>query len=412
MKPTRMYVLLLAGLGVVVAWSGCRKDAPAAGAPASGPAESMTRPAAKADAIDAEHLARVQASINAGLRFLLSKRNADGGWGFRSGVSHPALTAMTLKALLGHPGSTPETPAVAGGLRCLMKFRQADGGFYVPGEGDRNYITSVAVMALVDTGDEYRQALVGAVKFLRGLQIVPGSAAPDRELVAERHPWLGGFGYGKGGRPDGSSTGMSMEALHQAGFSGNDPAMQLALGYFKRIQNRTEGTEGQAFVVRGADDGGFIYAINKVAGKFVGESKAGSGRRGLRSYGSMTYTGFKSMLYANVDRRDPRVRAAFEWIREYWRLDSNPNMPHRQSKEGLFYYYHVLAKALRAWGQDVITDKRGVGHNWRAELIDVLAARQAADGSWVNADAERWYEGNPLLATCYAVTALEETLKK
>jgi squalene-hopene/tetraprenyl-beta-curcumene cyclase len=204
---------------------------------------------------------------------------------------------------------------------------------------------------------------------------------------------------------------MWMEALHEAGVSGDDPAMKRALAFVKRMQNRTEGTAGEVFVAKGEDDGGFVYAVRRQGATFVGESKAGESRRGLRSYGSMTYIGFKSMLYANVAKDDPRVQAAYEWIRRYWRLDSNPNMPEGQSKEGLFYYYHVFAKALRAWGQDVIPDARGVKHNWRHELIEVLARQQRADGGWANS-ASRWMEASPVLTTCYSLLALEEALMK
>ena len=81
----------------------------------------------------------------------------------------------------------------------------------------------------------------------------------------------------------------------------------------------------------------------------------------------------------------------------------------KQSKDGLYYYYHVFAKALRAWGQDEIPDARGVKHNWRHELIDVLAGKQKPDGSWVNTTS-RWRETDPVLVTCYAVLALQEAL--
>ena len=413
MGAKRALVILLACAAALACLGGCREKKPPAkpAATASAPAGAITSlPAALTEAIDDDHLVKVQRAINNGLGFLLSKQNADGGWGFQPGASHPALTAMAVKALLRHPQYTPASPPVSKGLGCLMKFRQGDGGFYVPKRGNKNYITSVAVMALVEAGPEYRQPLADAVKFLRGLQIVPGSKAPDGGEIGEKHPWTGGVSYGEHGRPDLSNEGMWMEALHEAGVPGDDPAMQRALAFVKRLQNRTEGTEGQVFVIRGANDGGFVYAIGRKDGEFVAESKAESDDRGLRSYGSMTYTGFKSMLYANVDRKDPRVRAAFDWIREYWRLDANPNMPQLRSRQGLFYYYHVFSKALRAWGQDVIPDKRGVKHNWREELIDVLADIQAGDGSWVNADEARWFEGNPVLATCYAVLALEETL--
>ena len=270
----------------------------------------------------------------------------------------------------------------------------------------------VSVMALAAGKDpRHRDALAGAVRFLRGRQIVPGTKTPGGETIDEKHPYVGGVSYGEHGRPDLSNVGFWMEAMREAGVPGDDPDVQRALAFVKVLQNRTEGTEGQAFVLRGADDGGFVYAVRRQGGEFVGESKAGAGRRGLRSYGTMTYTGFKSMLYANVARKDPRVQAAYEWIRRYWRLDSNPNMPEAQSKQGLFYYYHVFAKSLRAWGQDVITDAQGVGHNWRHELVDVLAGLQRPDGSWVNA-ADRWMESSPILASCYAVLAFQEALGK
>jgi squalene-hopene/tetraprenyl-beta-curcumene cyclase len=75
----------------------------------------------------------------------------------------------------------------------------------------------------------------------------------------------------------------------------------------------------------------------------------------------------------------------------------------------LYYYYHVFAKALRAWGEPVITDTTGMRHNWRHELIEVLAGQVKGDGSWVN-DSDRWWEGEPVLTTCYAILALEEAL--
>ena len=162
------------------------------------------------------------------------------------------------------------------------------------------------------------------------------------------------------------------------------------------------------------NDGGFIYAPFRPGSEAGPESKALTqqvgGRTGPRSYGSMTYAGFMSMLYANVARDDPRIRAAFEWIRKHWRLDSNPNMPETQSKQGLFYYYHMFAKALRAWGHDEIADFRGEKHNWREELIEILHAQIRDDGSWVNAE-ERWLEGSPLLVTTYVTLALQEWLK-
>jgi squalene-hopene/tetraprenyl-beta-curcumene cyclase len=85
-------------------------------------------------------------------------------------------------------------------------------------------------------------------------------------------------------------------------------------------------------------------------------------------------------------------------------------MPAAKSQEGLYYYYHVFAKAMAAWGEPVITDAEGKKHNWREELIDALAQRVRKDGHWEN-DSAQWMEKDPILSTCYAVLALEEALK-
>ena len=370
----------------------------------------LSQATAPAAGLDDAHKAKAQAMAKKGVDFLLSQKNEQGGWGFDPKETHPALTAMVLKTLI-QSGMKVDDPAIAGGFEQLMKFKQPDGGFYNPKEGNANYTTSVAAMVFATANNpKYKEPLDGAVKFLRGQQITAGGKTPSGEAIAKDHPYEGGVSYGKQGRPDLSNQGFWMEAMHEAGVSGDDEAMQRAAAFVKRLQNRSEGMEGE-FKFKGEDDGGFIYAVNKKDGVFVGESMAGDSDRGLRSYGSMTYTGFKSMLYANVSKKDPRVQAAFEWIRKNWRLDTNPNMPEASSKQGLFYYYQVLAKAMRAYGQDVITDSRGIAHNWRHELIDTLAPLQKEAGQWGPNEADRWMEGDAKLVTCYVLMALQDVLK-
>jgi len=393
-------------------------DAPGAAGPADRPdiAAKLSPPPAQTDAIDAEHLGRARKLINDGLTYLLAARDADGGWSM-GGAVRPALTAMALKALVQHPDFDTKDPAVRKGFDILLSYQQKSaphkGGIFNRAEGLANYSTAVAVMAMTASGDpRFKGATRQAVAFLKGQQIVPGAESPDGTKITPEHPFAGGVSYGKHGRPDLSNVGMWVQALHDAGVSGDDPALQRALVFITRTQNRSE-SNPLAWAAAGGNDGGFVYAPAVSASTSRGESKAGRGPagRGLRSYGSMTYVGFKSMLYANVARDDPRVRAAYEWIRRYWRLDSNPNMPMTLSKQGLYYYYHVFAKALRAWGAPVIPDAAGRRHNWRHELIDALARRVRPDGSWVNTE-DRWHEGSPVLVTCYAVLALQEAMKK
>ncbi|MBN1553551.1 MAG: terpene cyclase/mutase family protein [Phycisphaerae bacterium] len=353
-----------------------------------------------------------------GAAYLIRQQNKDGGWSVGEGSATPAITAMVLKALVQHPDYGPDHPAVKKGYEVLLSYKQPDGGIYNPKEGVVAYTSAVALMTLAAAKDpKYDKDIKDLVAYLKSLQIQPGANSADGSNAL-----AGGVSYGPRGRPDLTNVGMWMEALHDAGVKGDDPAMQRAVAFVSRLQNSSE-TNKLAWAAKGTNDGGFVYVMpgaDPGRGKGPGRQRGdrGNGRRprggmrgGIRTYGSLTYTGFKSLLYANVDRNDPRVKAAFSWIRRYWRLDGNPNMPMEQSHQGLYYYYHVFAKALRAWGLPVVTDAKKAKHNWREELIDALAARVNEDGSWVNKASSRWWEGNPVLTTCYAVLALQEAIR-
>lgn len=354
-----------------------------------------------AQRIAAEIENQTRAAMTRGLEYLVGSQRPDGGWELQ-GESHPAMTALAVQCLIQDPRYGPSHPAARRGIEFMLRSRRQDGGIYIESEGMPNYHTSVALMALASTRDEkYKAIIEDAQRFLKRLQWDEGEDH-DRSSV-----WYGGAGYGRSKRPDLSNTQMMLEALHQSGLSPDDPAYQKAMVFISRCQMLSE-TNDQPFA-RGSHDGGFIYSPAN-----NGESKAGEeiveGTPRLRSYGSMTYAGFKSMLYANVGRDDPRVKAAWEWIRGHYTLDSNPNMPHAQSREGLFYFYHVFAKALDAWGEETIVDRGGTPHKWREELCAKLCALQKPDGSWIN-EADRWMEGNPNLVTAYAVLALQTALK-
>ena len=116
----------------------------------------------------------------------------------------------------------------------------------------------------------------------------------------------------------------------------------------------------------------------------------------------MTYAGLKSFLYAGLSKDDVRVRSAKDWISRHYDLKTNPGM----GLQGLYYYYHVFAKALDANGDRWIKDADGKQHNWRADLVDEFDAKQQASGAWTN-EADRWYEGDPNLVTSYCLLALQ-----
>jgi squalene-hopene/tetraprenyl-beta-curcumene cyclase len=204
---------------------------------------------------------------------------------------------------------------------------------------------------------------------------------------------------------------MMLDAMHDAGVSQDDPAMQRALAFIARTQNR-KATNPAQWAQDGAGDGGFVYSPANGGESFASDA-AGEGRYGeklsvksLRSYGSMTYAGFKSMLYAGLSADDPRVKDALGWIARHWTFDENPGL----GQQGYFYYIHAMSRAMHASRRASIEDASGAAHDWRKELVAALVKRQRPDGSWKN-EVERWEESNETLATVYAVLALEEALK-
>jgi squalene-hopene/tetraprenyl-beta-curcumene cyclase len=109
-----------------------------------------------------------------------------------------------------------------------------------------------------------------------------------------------------------------------------------------------------------------------------------------------------SYIYADLRKDDPRVEAVLEWLKTNYTLEENPGM----GKQGLFFYYHTMTKALTAVGNDGLRLSDSKQANWRQNLALKLIQLQQRDGSWANENA-RWWEKEPALVTCYALLSLE-----
>lgn len=338
-------------------------------------------------------------TVDKALSFLASRQDRDGGWTEDYG---PAVTAIVAQAFAQDVHYGSDHPVVQRALAYILRHEQNDGGIYDRKQNLANYETSVVLMFLSSLPEgPHRIRIAKAQAFLTKLQY------DEAERIKRENAWYGGAGYNSSKRPDLSNTQIMLEALNQSGLPKDDPVYQRALVFVSRCQ-MLGATNDQKFA-RGATDGGFIYSP---AGG--GQSKANEGlfesMGPPRSYGSMTYAGFKSMLYAGLTRDDPRIKAALEWIRDHYTLDANPNLPGRRSREGVYYYYHVFARALYAWGEPVITDAAGTPHNWRLDVCRKLISLQRPDGSWVN-ERDRWLEGDPNYVTAVTVLTLQTALK-
>jgi len=343
----------------------------------------------------------VQLAIDRGLLWLQSNQNSNGWW---STPEHPALTALAVSAFMGNPSPhaaerAPET--VGRGYKFILANVRPDGGIY--DKEDENYNTSICLMALVAAHKPEYDPVV-----LRARQWIIGQQAGGKENTGS--PFDGGVGYGSsatGPHTDMNNTYTALEALYYSKALAKDKPMvgakdlnwEAAIHFIERCQNLPSVNKEPWASDDAANKGGFIY--------FPGRSSAGTqtntaGRVTLRSYGTITYAGFLSYIYADLKRDDPRVTAAFDWLRDNYTLEENPGM----GPSGYYYYLQMMSKALSVHGVNELRLKDGTTVDWRRQLVSKLMKLQQTDGSWRN-ENERWMERDPVLVTSYSVMALE-----
>jgi hypothetical protein len=329
-----------------------------------------------------------QKTVDRAVQFLAAQQAEDGSVSPQIGIGPTALATLGLL----RTGRSVADPQVAKGLKYLEEYTQESGGIHMPGGRIPLYETCIALVCLKEAnGDKrYDKIIRAADAFVRRTQWDETRGKDKADLS------YGGAGYGGKSRPDLSNTAFLIDALKAAGAGPDDPAIQKALVFVSRCQN-LESEHNTTALAAKIGDGGFYYTCTMDKQEEGRQAPAG----GLRSYGSMTYSGFKSMLYAGLSKDDPRMKAAVQWIRKNYDVRTNPGM----GQSGLYYYYHTFAKALDALGTAEIEDAKGVKHDWRRELTEELARRQRPNGSWVNTDT-KWMEGDPNLATAFALLSL------
>lgn len=337
-------------------------------------------------------------SLNIATEFLVGAQNPDGSW-----VHDPAITALAVYSLLLAPMFDREGPtdqAIDRGLDFIVGFTKPDGGIY--DKEYAHYVTSVCLLALTEYNSGEHQAIIERGKeFLIAYQIDEG------EGIDSSHPYYGGIGYGGDDRPDLSNTHMALEGIkaaedYEARFASltaassveiedTEPGLhwEKALTFVSRCQNSPAAND----LEYAGNDGGFLYET----GLYKQDRS--------HSYGSMTYAGVKSLLYAKVDRNDQRVLQAVDWITKNYTLDFNPGF----GTDSLFYYYMTFAKCLDALGRDIIVDVMGLEHRWREDLVGKLVSIQDSGGFWQN-PSNRYWENIKELATAYSIIGMKFAL--
>lgn len=352
--------------------------------------------------IDISTAREAEAAINRSLDWLAAQQKEDGSW---SEASFPALTALPLWAfsMSNHPKKAEVTAKAA---KFIMGNVQPDGGIYRknPGKGGglSNYNTALCMIALHSLNDpQYTPVVLKARKFVAagqhfGNDIYEGGMGYDRENSRDYTDLSDSvIAY------ESMRLTQSAEDLRDKSEAHVDLDWAAAVRFLDRVQNKANTGTNNA--------GGFAYRPD--------ESKAGTStnKEGVvvfRSYGSMTYAGLLSLIYADVNKNDPRVQSAFEWAVKHWTLEENPGM----GDQGLYYFYSVLSKALAAFGRDSIPASGQSQVLWRDALAKKLINLQKVDsktghGYWVNSN-NRFWEANDILVTAYTLLALEVAIGK
>ena len=341
-------------------------------------------------------------AIARGNAWLKEQQKATGQW---DDDGLPALTALALTAAARDPNLDRKAALPAHlekGYTWLLAQQKDDGGIYNRGLSVYNTATSLTALMAAGRAD-YEPAAVKARKHLIDNQWDLG------EKGKTDNPNDGGVGYGsKKDHTDLSNTYLAIEALAlskkivEDGKFGTQPDLdwKAAITFISRCQNLQE-TNDQEFASNDPKNkGGFIYSPTESK---AGDEKLPGDRTALRSYGSMSYAGLLSFIYAKVSADDPRVAAVKEWLGKNYTVNENPGM----GPEGLYYYYQTMAKALTAANLNTLKLADGTEVDWRNELGKKLLSRQRENGSWVNDDG-RWMETNAVLVTAYTVLALEQ----
>lgn len=384
---------------------------------------ALSAAAPSALAIDEAHLRAGEELISRAISYLRTQQDAaTGGWSVAPqgrGPNLPAISGLVVQGMLADPAIDDRDPAVRAGLDYILSFRQPNGS--ICDQILSNYNTAICLSALAQSKrTDVAEAIVPAQNFIRSTQWSEQSIDhPETGRVDPSHPFYGGIGYGHSERPDLSNLAIALEGLADSGVASDDAAFKRATTFLQRLQMADSVNDMD--YADGSFQGGFIYSTSPSGSELgAGESKAGlideslidgTTVSRLRAYGSMTYAGFKSYIYANLDRDDPRVTLAYDWIRQHYTLQENPGA----GTDGMYYYFVTFARALDAWGLPTIDTINpdgtpGETRDWANDLVDRLAELQNPDGSFKVID-DRWMEDNPVLITAYSLVALQHAVR-
>lgn len=344
---------------------------------------------------------RVTKAIRKGAQWLLAQQDASGAFLPRARIDAcpVALTALALRALVESDPAVLTNGSVDRAIAYLRSYRQPDGGIYDPERGLAVYTSGVVASALraVSKWDEPGSRH----------EVDPGSPDGDEPSahVRELLPDLDLFVYRRG----------IPESLMDADRERDTGSLKSAQLLDELIQEK----EGLS-----ADESAAVEFLdrNKTTVQETSPFRTRS-PRWKRSDGgtdTFTYEDLLPLIYKSIRADYPEAVRALRTIESFYTLERNPDLTKRYGEggflpgtQGLFYYYHTIAKVLSVRGSPTLEVSsgrtrgrtRGRTHDWAHELEKKLLGLQRREGWWANRDG-RWWEDEPVLVTSYALMTL------
>ena len=339
---------------------------------------------------------QIEASIDAGVEWLVANQNVDGSWGSSSSWTQTATTGLAVVKLQDRAREVPTNEyddEIQAGLDFIFGQAKdlpygATSGICFDYSGYEAYTTGIAMMAIANDGDSAQTvgALGSDVDGMTYEAVLQGNVA---YFTYAQHA-NGGWAYMVGYSPDQSNTGYAV----------------LGLGYAK-----------DAGIDTSAVDAGLNNWINVIQNKigahpYEGGSyyTPGGGWENQLKTGNLIF----QMTFVGIGPGDPRFDAAIAFIERYWQHPSqNPGWGYSIYPAG-YQAMYCLMKGLEYSGIDLLdTDGDSLSDNdWfnqeppavpAQDFASVLVAQQNGDGSWPSTD---W--GDTTLCTAWALLTLQK----
>jgi hypothetical protein len=418
---------------------GLLQGAAAAAATVAWPRLGRTAEPAK-DAADQEAAARN--ALDRAVKYLWSQQADDGGWHspqygvLRSGQALTPFVLHTLLRTIDLMSSDDYGRVLRAGRFILERLddQGAVGLFDTDVAEYPVYSTSYAIRAL-ERSQSYRDmhGAAGTTAIQKMGGYLTAAQFDEEDGFQPDDPAYGGWGFqhalapGRPGHMDLAHTRRALEALHHDFPNPAEIAIGRKAERFLRVVQKLPQAAARPQVAApnhatlapppssdGAEsaldsappfDGGFYFSPVVL--------EANKGRREdeptphWRSYATATCDGILALLAAGVRPEDERVTAAVAWLQSHTDLDYPQGVPTEHPEpwgEAIrFYHYAVRAEVYRKLDWSAAE---------RLRLATAVAAKQDADGSFVNRESALMKEDDPVMCTALAVVALSNCLRE